>query len=88
MRSLPYIYKVVDYRYLGGSYGECSEKKMMEEIFRKGPFVVSFVPDYNFMLYKSGIYHAIREEGWISKGLPKPEWEKVDHSVLVVGWGM
>ncbi len=60
---------------------------MMQELFEKGPLVVSFEPDYNFMMYKSGIYHSIDEKTWISKGIPKPEWEKVDHSVLVVGWG-
>jgi len=59
----------------------------MKEIFEKGPIVVSFEPDYNFMMYKSGIYHSIDEKTWISKGIPKPEWEKVDHSVLMVGWG-
>ncbi len=53
----------------------------------KGPIVVSFEPDYNFMMYKSGIYHSLDEKTWISKGIPKPEWEKVDHSVLLVGWG-
>lgn len=60
---------------------------MMQELKEKGPIVVSFEPDYNFMMYKSGIYHSIDEKTWISKGLPKPEWEKVDHSVLLVGWG-
>lgn len=60
---------------------------MMKELYEKGPFVVSFEPDYNFMMYKSGIYHSIDEKTWISRGMPKPEWEKVDHSVLLVGWG-
>jgi len=59
----------------------------MQELFKKGPIVVSFEPDYNFMMYKSGIYHSLDEKTWISKGIPKPEWEKVDHSVLLVGWG-
>lgn len=60
---------------------------MMQELIEKGPIVVSFEPDYNFMMYKSGIYHSLDEKTWISKGIPKPEWEKVDHSVLLVGWG-
>lgn len=59
---------------------------MMEEL-KKGPIVVSFEPDYNFMMYKGGVYHAFDEDTWISRSLPKPEWEKVDHSVLLVGWG-
>ena len=60
----------------------------MEELHTNGPIVVSFEPDYNFMMYKKGIYHAIEDDNtWIGKGLPKPEWQKVDHSVLLVGWG-
>lgn len=59
----------------------------MTELKENGPIVVSFEPDYNFMMYKSGIYHSIDEKTWISKRMPKPEWEKVDHSVLLVGWG-
>jgi hypothetical protein len=85
--NLPFKYKAENYHYVGGSYGQCSEKKLMEELYKNGPIVVSFEPDYNFMMYKSGIYHSIDEKTWISKRLPKPEWEKVDHSVLLVGWG-
>jgi cathepsin C len=80
-------YKVSDYSYLGGSYGKCTEQLMMEELRKNGPFVVSIEPDYSFMFYKSGIYHAIDETSWIRQGLSKPEWQKVDHSVLLVGWG-
>jgi len=87
IESLPYVYKANNYHYIGGSYGQCSEKKLMTELSENGPIVVSFEPDYNFMMYKSGIYHSIDEKTWISKRLPKPEWEKVDHSVLLVGWG-
>jgi cathepsin C len=61
---------------------------MMEDIYKNGPIVVSFEPDYNFMLYKKGIYHSLYNDSWIVKGLPKPEWEKVDHSVLLAGWGI
>lgn len=59
----------------------------MKELYENGPLVVSFEPDYNFMMYKSGIYHSIDEKTWMTNGVPKPEWEKVDHSVLLVGWG-
>ncbi len=87
INNLQYIYKAKDYKYVGGSYGKCSEKLMMEELYNNGPIVVSFEPDYNFMMYKNGIYHSINEETRIHNGVPKPEWEKVDHSVLLVGWG-
>jgi len=87
VKNLPHIYRAKNYRYVGGSYGQCTQKKMMEELMKNGPIVVSFEPDYNFMLYKSGIYHALDEKTWMENHFPKPEWEKVDHSVLLVGWG-
>jgi cathepsin C len=58
---------------------------MMKELYTNGPFVVSYEPDYNFMFYKSGIYRSTNCRGNIQQG--RPEWEKVDHSVLLVGWG-
>ena len=85
--KLPYLYGMSDYKYIGGSYGQCSQKRMMEELYKNGPIVVSFEPDYHFMLYKSGIYHSLDESSWMSQGLSKPEWQKVDHSVLLIGWG-
>jgi cathepsin C len=87
LEKLQYLYGMMNYGYVGGSYGQCSEKKIMEEVYKNGPIVVSFEPDYNFMMYKSGIYHTLDESNWKSQGLPKPEWLKVDHSVLLVGWG-
>ena len=61
---------------------------MMKELHTAGPFVVSFDVDYEFMVYKSGIYHAIQEEDWVRNGQEKPEWRAVSHSVLLVGWGV
>lgn len=87
MNTLPYRYKTRNYRYVGGSYGKCTQKKIMEELIKYGPLIVSFAVDYNFMLYKKGIYHSVDENSWIIKNLMKPEWIKVDHSVLLVGWG-
>lgn len=59
---------------------------MMEEIKKNGPIVVSFEPDYAFMLYKSGIYQPKLNQ-YVLDGEARPEWTKVDHSVLVFGWG-
>lgn len=59
---------------------------MMEELMNKGPIVVSFEPTSDFMYYNGGVYHSVDAE-WVRKGLDKPEWEKVDHSVLLYGWG-
>eukprot|EP01017_Pseudomicrothorax_dubius_P003919 TRINITY_DN1067_c0_g1_i1.p1 TRINITY_DN1067_c0_g1~~TRINITY_DN1067_c0_g1_i1.p1 ORF type:complete len:550 (+),score=154.87 TRINITY_DN1067_c0_g1_i1:109-1758(+) len=87
VNSLPKRYKVKEYRFIGGSYGKANEREMMEEIMNKGPIVVSFEPGYDFMMYRKGIYHSVDEASWMKQKLPKPEWEKVDHSVLCYGWG-
>lgn len=51
-----------------------------------GPIVVSFEPDYLFMHYKRGIYKSIGNT-WLTRNEAKPQWVKVDHSVVLVGWG-
>ena len=79
-------YKVKNFGYLGGSYGKCSEELLMRELQINGPVVVSFEPDYHFMMYRKGIYKSLKSN-WMSKNLQKPEWQKVDHSVTLVGWG-
>lgn len=79
-------WKVGDYYFIGGSYGRSNERAMMEEIYKNGPIVVSFEPQPDFMVYKKGIYHSLEETDLIKLGV-KPEWEKVDHSVLCYGWG-
>lgn len=81
------VYKVQNYKYLGGSYGKCSEELLMKELSENGPVVVSFEPDYHFMMYRKGVYKSPSQGKWVTKKLAKPEWEKVDHSVTLVGWG-
>lgn len=83
----PNTFKIKDYWYIGGSYGECNERKIMQEIMKNGPVVLSFEPDYTFMLYKTGIYHKPGVKNWTNSNENKPEWLKVDHSVLCYGWG-
>jgi cathepsin C len=78
---------VTDYYFLGGSYGKCNEYHIMKELYERGPVVISFEPDYTFMMYKGGVYNSVKKS-WIDKGVSsKPEWQKVDHSVTAVGWG-
>ena len=77
---------VKDYKYIGGSYGRCTENLIIEDVYKNGPLVVSLEPDYSFMFYKSGIYQS-PNNNWFVKNLARPEWEKVDHSVVLVGWG-
>ena len=77
---------VKDYKYIGGSYGKCSEDAIIKEVYENGPIVASLEPDYGFMFYKSGIYHSPNVFAQKSQD-SKPEWEKVDHSMALVGWG-
>lgn len=79
--------KVKNYQFIGGSYGKSNEEAMMREIHKNGPIVCSFSPDYSFSMYKEGVYDEIKENNWKILGLTKPEWVKVDHSVLCIGWG-
>jgi len=80
--------KVENYYYVGGSYGKCDEVSMIEELEKNGPFVVSFEPPYDFMHYQAGIFEStISKKNWMSLGRSKPEWQKVDHSVVLVGYG-
>merc|ERR550514_1512830 len=51
---------------------------MIQELYNNGPLVVSFEPAEDFMFYSDGIY---------SSAGSKPEWERVDHAVLLVGYG-
>merc|ERR1711861_51904 len=61
--------------------------EMMESLYNQGPVVGSFEPN-GLMSYGGGIY-----SDWAKKSGPPSgvngvhPWEKVDHSVLVVGWG-
>lgn len=80
-------FKVANYRYVGGSYGRCSEQIIMREVYKNGPIVISLEPDYSFMLYRSGIYKS-PNNNWFVNNFPRPEWEKVDHSLVLVGWGV
>lgn len=59
---------------------------MMLELKQNGPLVAGFEPPLDFLYYKGGIYHGI-EPNWFKNGQEKPEWERVDHSVLLYGWG-
>jgi len=80
--------RVKSYYYVGGSYGRCDEKSMIEELEKNGPFVISFEPSYGFMMYNKGIFSGLsNEKTWIDRQGKKPQWTKVDHSVVLVGYG-
>jgi cathepsin C len=85
---------VSDYGYLGGFYGASNEEMILKELRVRGPIILSFEPEEDFMYYCSGVYEKIsyrdedggmNDEGMYSMGY---SWEKVDHSVLLVGYGV
>jgi cathepsin C len=74
-------YKVGDYGYIGGYYGASKEANMMEEVYNRGPIAIAIEPQDDFMYYSSGVYsHASAVKLF-------DEWTKVDHAVLLTGWG-
>ena len=75
--------KVTDYYYVGGYYGGSNEDNMLEELKKNGPFVVSMKVSVEFYSYHSGIFTKAK---MINK--KKKEWQNVNHSVLLVGYGV
>jgi len=73
-------WRVGDYNYIGGWYGNSSVYAIMDELHKNGPMVVSFEPSDEFMYYAGGIY--VSKPTKLNMG-----WQKVDHAVLLVGWG-
>jgi cathepsin C len=72
-------YRATNHHYVGGFYGGSDADAIRQELLR-GPLVMSFEPQEDFMYYKSGVYrsgpHKIHQE-----------WEQVDHAVLLIGFG-
>ena len=84
---------VKDYGYVGGYYGASNEENIMKELRARGPVIANFEPSWDFTLFKSGIYQSFsrRETSTELNDLDMREaeldWERVSHSVLLVGWG-
>merc|ERR1719379_1871376 len=57
----------------------------MEEIRQNGPLVLGLEPAEDFMFYSEGIYKSVTQINQLHN--VDQEWERVDHAVLVVGWG-
>jgi len=72
-------YKVGEYGYVGGFYGASKEANIMQEIFERGPVAIAIEPQDDFMYYNAGIYEH--------SGVQFNEWTRVDHAVLMTGWG-
>jgi len=78
--------EVTDFGYVGGYYGACTEEGMMRALL-DGPITVALEPAMDFMYYKSGVYSSVKDPEK-KKTWKSSEWYKVDHAVLVVGWGV
>merc|ERR1719163_2095689 len=58
-------YRVTNFRYVGGAFGRCGmhhlcEEAIREELYRRGPMVVSIEPDAHFSTYTGGILHEVK----------------------------
>jgi len=86
-KKLKKRYHASGHHLVGGFYGNSSSVPMMLELKKHGPLVVSFEPSDDFMMYSGGIFQTME------LSVPAPllkshsEWQKVDHAVLLVGWG-
>ncbi|KAF4675177.1 hypothetical protein FOL47_008184 [Perkinsus chesapeaki] len=75
-------YKASNYHYVGGYYGGSSAAQIMKELV-DGPLVLSLEPASDLIYYKSGVYKSKLQTNFTHV----PEWERVDHAVLLVGYG-
>merc|ERR1719377_312541 len=67
--------------YSKGVY-EKSSCGSMEEVYNRGPVAIAIEPQDDFMYYSKGVYeHAAAVKLF-------NEWTKVDHAVLLTGWGV
>jgi len=72
--------RAANHRYIGGYYGGSTASAIMDELHDNGPVVVSLEPKSDLMYYSGGIYESTPDE-------VHQEWERVDHAVLLVGYG-
>jgi len=77
-------FRAAGHRYVGSWYGNSSIDAIKAELFHNGPLVLGLEPGEDFMFYSDGIY---RNSVPVLLQIGDHEWERVDHSVLLVGWG-
>eukprot|EP00823_Brevimastigomonas_motovehiculus_P005018 TRINITY_DN346_c0_g1_i1.p1 TRINITY_DN346_c0_g1~~TRINITY_DN346_c0_g1_i1.p1 ORF type:complete len:534 (+),score=105.32 TRINITY_DN346_c0_g1_i1:37-1638(+) len=78
-------WKASDYGYIGGYLGAGNEANMMQEIYEHGPISVSVLMGADLLHYKSGIYTPVDLPAELTD---KIGWEKTNHAVGIVGWGV
>ena len=76
---------VSDYYYIGGAYGKANETNIMNDLYINGPLVISLEPEPSFASYSNGIYTGFANK--YKRQNNEPQFQKVSHSVLLVGWG-
>lgn len=80
-------YRAANHRYVGGWYGNSSSEPIMQELFANGPLTVGLEPSDDFMFYSDGIYQSAKGNSTHPGTKISQEWTRVDHAVLLVGWG-
>jgi cathepsin C len=73
-------YRAHNHHYVGGYYGASDAEAIRKELVERGPLVLSFEPQEDFMYYKNGVYRS-------GPNKIHQEWEQVDHAVLLNGYG-
>ena len=78
-------YRADNHRYVGSWYGEHGDKvnEIKTELYHNGPLILGIEPGEDFMWYSDGIYRSPSSQ----QNQKSSEWERVDHAVLLVGYG-
>lgn len=71
------------YGYIGGYYGNTNERDMLLDLVNNGPFAAGFEASFDFMHYDTGVFAPLNLKHRILG-----KWEKTNHAVLVVGYGV
>jgi len=85
-------YRADAHRYVGSWYGNSSVDMIKAELRKGGPLVLGLEPGEDFMFYSEGVYKSAASAKLTpamkqNKKNADEEWERVDHAVLLVGWG-
>jgi len=78
-------YRADNHRYVGSWYGNSSAESIQRELFHNGPVSLGIEPAEDFMFYSDGIYKSTTNVNLLHR--TDQEWERVDHAVVLVGWG-
>jgi cathepsin C len=87
LKALDKVYKVREYYLVGGPYGSSTEENIMMDLWHNGPIAMSMNVVRDFFYYKSGVYKLPEIPAYVREKKARPEFQKLSHSVLCVGWG-